>query len=103
MLEPIALPAAETMAFVLGGGVRVTSSLRQNAAITLGRLALKVPQLVAPHLAHFCRPWCRALRTLYDDVEKESAYAGLLAVLRINPEPAVECFADLAGGWHAAG
>ena len=44
------------------------------------------PGQIAPHLAHFVGPWCSALRSIRDDVEKEHAFSGLCALLRANPE-----------------
>ena len=40
---------------------------------------------MAPHLEHYIGPWCAALRSVRDDVEKEHAFLGLAALLRINP------------------
>lgn len=54
------------------------------SAITLGRLAWICPEPIAPHLEHFIAPWCQALRTVRDDVEKEHAFLGLAALLRLN-------------------
>ena len=56
------------------------------SAITLGRVAWVCPGQIAPHLAHFVGPWCSALRSIRDDVEKEHAFLGLCALLRANPE-----------------
>lgn len=42
------------------------------------------PEPIAPHLEHFITPWCTALRTVRDDVEKEHAFLGLAALLRMN-------------------
>ena len=56
------------------------------SAITLGRVAWVCPGQIAPHLAHFVGPWCSALRSIRDDVEKEHAFSGLCALLRANPE-----------------
>ena len=56
------------------------------SAITLGRVAWVCPAQLAPHLGHFIAPWCSALRSIRDDVEKEHAFLGLCALLRINPE-----------------
>lgn len=42
------------------------------------------PEPIAPHLEHFIAPWCTALRTVRDDVEKEHAFLGLAALLRLN-------------------
>ena len=49
------------------------------------RVAWICPEPVAPHLEHFIAPWCAALRSVRDDVEKEHAFLGLAALLRINP------------------
>jgi hypothetical protein len=57
-----------------------------RSAITLGRVAWVCPAQLAPHLAHFAAPWCNALRSIRDDVEKEHAFLGLCALLRANPE-----------------
>lgn len=59
---------------------------RACSAITLGRVAWVCPGQIAPHLAHFVGPWCSALRSIRDDVEKEHAFLGLCALLRANPE-----------------
>ena len=40
---------------------------------------------MAPHLEHYMGHWCMALRSVRDDVEKEHAFLGLTALLRINP------------------
>lgn len=56
------------------------------SAITLGRVAWVCPGQIAPHLVHFVGPWCNALRSIRDDVEKEHAFLGLCALLRANPE-----------------
>ena len=42
----------------------VNKSLVENSAITLGRLAWIRPDLVAPHMEHFMKPWCLALSML---------------------------------------
>jgi hypothetical protein len=33
-------------------------SLTENAAVTIGRLALVQPDIVSPHLEVFAQPWC---------------------------------------------
>jgi transportin-1 len=57
----------------------------------------RATQQVAPLLGHFLGPWCSALRSIRDDVEKEQAFRGLLSVVQRAPEPAVEAFAALTG------
>lgn len=53
-----AATAAEPMAHILAAGQRFPPSLRENAAIALGRLAMMAPDALAPHWGHFCTPWC---------------------------------------------
>lgn len=45
-------------------------SLSENAAVTIGRLGLVCPQLVAPHLEIFIEAWCQALWDIKDNEEK---------------------------------
>ena len=53
------------------------------------------PAALAPHLGHFCAAWCGALRSIRDDVEKEHAFLGLAALLRLNPEAALDAWSEL--------
>eukprot|EP00882_Tetradesmus_deserticola_P012812 GHRQ01013578.1.p1 GENE.GHRQ01013578.1~~GHRQ01013578.1.p1 ORF type:complete len:146 (+),score=52.95 GHRQ01013578.1:220-657(+) len=87
---------AEAAATPLMGGVRVSRSLQENAAITLGRAAMVCPNQLAPLLPHFLGPWCNALRNVRDDHEKEQAFRGLVAVVHKTPEPAVTSFPAFA-------
>lgn len=68
-------------------------SLSENAAVTIGRLGLVAPQLVAPHLAAFLEPWCQALWDIKDNDEKDSAFRGLCEMIRVNPNGATQGFA----------
>jgi hypothetical protein len=86
------------MHFILSGGVRVTHGLRENAAITLGRVAAQAPAPLAPHLGHFLVPWCNALRGVRDNVEKEDAFRGLVRLAPLNVEAGWAAFPQLAGG-----
>ena len=63
------------------------------------RVAWICPEPMAPHLEHYMGPWCMALRSVRDDVEKEHAFLGLAALLRINPlvRPSPSCKA-----WNCA-
>jgi len=63
----------------------INKSLLENTAITLGRLGLVAPDLAASVLANFITPWCVALRSIRDDVEKEHAFLGLCGMIRLNP------------------
>jgi len=100
--------AANRMAYILALPVRLPRSLVENAAIALGRLSMVAPAIVAPHLPHFFVPWCQALRSVRDDVEKEHGFLGLCALLRLNPHPAMAAngFAALAAAassWRCIG
>lgn len=69
---------------------RVVRSLTENAAVTIGRLALVCPQHVAPHLGLFIRPWCDALAEIKDNDEKDSAFQGICLAIQANPTGVAE-------------
>eukprot|EP00892_Ulva_mutabilis_P002006 jgi/Ulvmu1/11806/UM080_0017.1 len=95
-VAPIIAPAAERMLGVLkGGSGSVQRRLRENAAITLGRLATVQPSALAAHLSHFLGDWCVTLALISDGSEKAFAFQGLLALLRLNLEAAGAAFTSL--------
>lgn len=62
VVAPIIAPAAERMLGILkAGGGAVQRRLRENAAISLGRLAMVQPSALAAHLSHFLGDWCVTL------------------------------------------
>ncbi|OXM78877.1 importin beta-2 subunit [Cryptococcus neoformans Bt63] len=61
-------------------------SLSENAAVTIGRLGLVCPALVAPELPNFAQAWCTALWEIKDNDEKDSAFRGLCMMISANPE-----------------
>ncbi len=64
-VAPWATAAAERAATLLAAGTRqLPPSLVENAAITLGRVAWRAPEALAPHLGHFCTPWCQVRAAL---------------------------------------
>lgn len=65
-------------------------SLAENAAICLGRLGLIDTASVAPHLPMFAESWCRALRSVRDNEEKESAFRGMCLMIHVNPQGIVK-------------
>ncbi|GAC74411.1 nuclear transport receptor Karyopherin-beta2/Transportin [Moesziomyces antarcticus T-34] len=67
-------------------------SLSENAAVTIGRLGLVQPQLVAPHLDVFIESWCQALWDIKDNDEKDSAFRGLCEMIQVNPNGAAKGF-----------
>lgn len=63
----------------------VQRSLGENAAIALGRFALKCPEQLSSGFGELVAPWCGALRRLRDGMEKEQAFAGLVRLVQVNP------------------
>lgn len=108
-VEPIVLPVVGCVVGILsaaergGEGPGPNKSLVENAAITVGRLAWVCPATVAPHMEVFMQLWCKALRSIRDDVEKEDAFRGLCAIVRISPGKAVPAFGYICqaiASWH---
>ncbi|CAG8510126.1 25561_t:CDS:10 [Gigaspora rosea] len=67
-------------------------TLLENAGITIGRLGLVCPQLVAPHLDTFSEAWCKALRSIRDNDEKDTAFRGLCEMIQVNPNGIAKSF-----------
>ncbi|CAL9223250.1 unnamed protein product [Arabidopsis halleri] len=63
----------------------IAIELAMNSAITIGILAFIHPDLGAPHIENFMKPWCMRLATLDDDSTKETAFRGLCAMVKVNP------------------
>jgi len=81
----------------------ISKSLLENTAITLGRLGLVAPDLPAAVLGSFVQPWCHALRSIHDDVEKEHAFQGLVRMVRLNPAAplnALMALLDAFASWN---
>jgi transportin-1 len=81
----------------------INKSLLENTAITLGRLGVVSPELAAPLLETFIKPWCLALRSIRDDIEKEHAFMGLTAMIRLNPRAPLNCFVELCDAFCSWG
>ncbi|KAL5531979.1 hypothetical protein ACEPAF_5542 [Sanghuangporus sanghuang] len=60
-------------------------SLHENAAVSIGRIGLMHPAMVAPHLNEFAQAWCQALHDIRDNEEKDSAFRGLCQLVQVNP------------------
>ncbi|KAF7979025.1 hypothetical protein HWV62_44005 [Athelia sp. TMB] len=60
-------------------------SLHENAAVSIGRIGLMHPGIVAPHLPEFAQSWCQALHEIRDNEEKDSAYRGFCTLVQTNP------------------
>nr|PNR26375.1 hypothetical protein PHYPA_030950 [Physcomitrium patens] len=102
-ISPIVLTVISPLVRILSNTEGLNKSLLENSAITLGRLGWVCPEIVAPHMEHFMQTWCRALCTIRDDFEKEDAFRGLCAMVRLNPGGAVSSLAlmcEAIGSWH---
>ncbi|CAN8270848.1 unnamed protein product [Cochlearia groenlandica] len=88
-VSPIVTNVVSSLSMILQHGEGVNKALVENSAITLGRLGWIRPDLVAPHMEHFMKPWCIALSMVHDDIEKEDAFRGLCAVVKANPSGGV--------------
>ena len=60
-------------------------SLHENAAVSIGRIGLMHPAVVAPVLPEFAQMWCQALYEIRDNEEKDSAFRGLCTLVQNNP------------------
>uniref|UniRef100_M4F875 Transportin-1 n=1 Tax=Brassica campestris TaxID=3711 RepID=M4F875_BRACM len=102
-VSPIVTNVVSALALILQHAEAVNKSLVENSAITLGRLAWIRPDLVAPHMEHFMKPWCLALSMVRDDLEKEDAFRGLCAVVKVNPSGGVSSLVVICkaiASWH---
>jgi hypothetical protein len=83
-MEPYVQPLMERLVPLLLNA-KVARSLTENAAVTIGRLALVCPQQVAPALNVFVKHWCDALAEIKDNDEKDSAFRGICMAIQSNP------------------
>jgi len=77
-------------------------TLLENTAITIGRMGLVCPGIVAPSLQQFVRPWCTSLRNIRDNDEKDSAFRGMCQMISANPAGVVPdfiFFCDAVASW----
>lgn len=73
----------------------IQRSLGENAAIALGRFALRCPEQLAAGFGDIVGPWCGALRRLRDGAEKEQAFGGLVRLVQLNPEGGVKGLVEM--------
>ncbi|XP_024516729.1 transportin-1 isoform X2 [Selaginella moellendorffii] len=102
-IAPIVMGVISCLVPILSSVENVNKSMLENSAITLGRLGWVCPELVAPHIDHFMKIWCQSLAMVRDDIEKEDAFRGLCAMVRLNPGGAAKYFGSICeaiGSWH---
>ncbi|KCV73063.1 hypothetical protein H696_00609 [Fonticula alba] len=84
--------------------VTVPSSLRENAAITLGRLGHSCPGELASLLPHFLADWCSVAIAMPLDAMLESAFTGLSCAIAENPPAEQALFSmlcDVVANWRS--
>jgi hypothetical protein len=65
-------------------------SLLENSAVTIGRLGLIYPEVVASHLDKFGKTWCTVLWDIKDNDEKGSAFLGFCQLVMLNPNGMIQ-------------
>lgn len=83
-MQPFVNPMLERLIPLLNEEM-TTRTLKENAAISIGRLGFACPDVVAPHLEIFVTEFCRSLGSIKDNGEKESAFIGLCKMIEKNP------------------
>eukprot|EP00178_Gracilaria_changii_P024292 TRINITY_DN731_c0_g1_i1.p1 TRINITY_DN731_c0_g1~~TRINITY_DN731_c0_g1_i1.p1 ORF type:complete len:986 (+),score=105.43 TRINITY_DN731_c0_g1_i1:1603-4560(+) len=81
---------------------QLNRSLLENSALTLGRMGLVLSEAMAPRLEQFAEASFSSLRNIRDDIEKEQAFHGMNAMIRLNPTAIMKCFGsylDAIGSW----
>ncbi len=61
------------------------SGIKENAAATMGRLAIVNANFVAPELGRFLTGWCDGMSKISDMNERHDAFRGFVLALRANP------------------
>ncbi|KAI8928772.1 armadillo-type protein [Entophlyctis helioformis] len=83
-MEPWVQPLMTRLVpILLSSGTKQT--LKENAAITIGRLGIANAAMMAPSLEQYGSEWCQALSQLRDNLEKESAFQGFCQIVAANP------------------
>jgi transportin-1 len=111
-MEPFINPLLSRLVPILVG-TATARSLKENAAITIGRLGFACPELIAPHLGQFIQKWffsilnsrCESLNMVHDNAEKESAFRGICKAIQLNPNAIVPFYAvycDAVLKWNVA-
>lgn len=87
---------------------RETHNLLQNTAVTLGRLAFFCPEVLLESFPKFASRWCYLLaHHETDNDEKDSAFRGLLVLIKNNPRGLLgergefKWFCQAVASWHS--
>lgn len=85
-IQPYVEPLLQRLFPLLLDSHPIADSLQENALITIGRLGMACPNLLAPRLPSFIKVWLAKSATLRENEEKDSAFQGLCQVIKVNPE-----------------
>ncbi|KAJ3077701.1 hypothetical protein HK102_005027, partial [Quaeritorhiza haematococci] len=91
-MAPFVNPLLQRLIPLLTSQSTIARTLVENAAITIGRLGVVCPEVVAPHLGTIAMPWCVALSRIRDNLEKESAFLGFCKMIEANPTGLIKDF-----------
>ena len=75
----------------------VPPSLRENAAIAMGRLAISSADMLGPHVGTFAPLVLRNMKAIQATQEKVQALQGVAEVARRNPQGLEHCYLELIG------
>ena len=84
----------------------VPDAANENACMTLGRLGLSCPDLLAPHLSEYAGPFLSSISKTSTSTEKASAFMGFNAVIERNPQAMEAVLPDYftaVAGWPIKG
>lgn len=62
-----------------------SSTVLENAAITIGRIGITSPEFFSPHISEFLLNWASHMMYLEENEEKETAFQGMCNIILSNP------------------
>jgi transportin-1 len=72
----------------------VPDAASENAALTIGRLGIPCPDILAPQLGDFAPKFLKALEQVSPSSEKAEAFLGFNAIIRLNPTAMESCLPE---------
>ncbi|KAG1423303.1 hypothetical protein G6F58_002873 [Rhizopus delemar] len=82
------VPALVSVLIPLLEHIHAEDKVRENSMITLGRMGLAWPEYVAPYLKRFIKPWLNKSLSVREGDEKDSAFRGFCAIIKLNIQEA---------------
>ncbi|KAK9464862.1 armadillo-type protein [Lipomyces arxii] len=90
-VQPFVGPLMERLVVVVAVQDLVEKNIIENAAITIGRLGIACPEIIAPRLDVFASYWCKTLKMIRENDEKETAFKGMCKIVALNPSGLQDC------------